>query len=118
MLKPVDPDPAAEGPPDDRPIGELLSQLVEDGKAYAEAELNVAKAIIEEKIDGLKLPLVLAFGALLFLQAGVVLLGMTAYTTLLSRLGPFLAGMVATLLFVAIAGGLAWYAIKRVKDLL
>ena len=118
MLKPVDPDPSGEGTPDDRPIGELLRQLVEDGKAYAEAELNVARAIVAEKIDGLKLPLVLGFGALLFLQAGVVLLGMTAYTTLLSRLGPFLAGVVATVLFVGIAAGLAWYAVKRVKDLL
>ena len=118
MLKPVDPDPDGEGAPDDRPIGELLRQLVEDGKAYAEAELNVVKAIVEEKIDGLKLPLMLGFGALLFLQAGVFLLGMTAYTTLLSRLGPFLAGMVATLMFFCISGGLAWYAVKRVKDLL
>ena len=118
MLKPVDPDPDGEGAPDDRPIGELLRQVVEDGKAYAEAELNVAKAIVEEKIDGLKPPLVLGLGALLFLQAGIVLLGMTAYTTLLSRLGPFLAGAVATVLFVGIAAGLAWYAVKCVKDLL
>lgn len=56
--------------------------------------------------------------ALLFLQAGVVLLGMTVYLTLVSRLGPFGAGMIATILFIAIAAGLGWYAAKRAKDLM
>ena len=118
MLKPVDPDPDRNGVPDDRSIGELVSQLVEDGKACAQAELNVAKAIIQDKIDGLKLPVLLGLGALLFLQAGVVLLGMTFYATLNTRLGPFLAGLLVTTVMVAVAAGLAWYAAKRLRDFL
>jgi hypothetical protein len=115
MLQPAD----FGGEPDEgRPISELLSQLVEDGKAYAEAEFNVAKAVAAEKVEGVKVPLLLGLFALLFLQAGVVLLGMTVYLTLVSRMGPFGAGLIATVLFIAIAGGLGWYAAKRVRDLL
>ena len=34
MLKPAEPGP----PPPERPIGELVHELVEEGKAYAQAE--------------------------------------------------------------------------------
>ena len=95
-----------------------MAQLVADGKAYAEAEVNVVKAMAAEKIEGVKVPAVLGLFALLFFQAGVVLLGMTVYLTLVSRIGPFGAGMIATILFIAIAGGLGWYAAKRMRDLL
>ena len=115
MLKPADPVPGGPDPAESKPIGELVSRLVEDGKAYAQAELNVAKAVATSKADAFKLPALLGFGAFLFLQAAVVLLGMTVYLTLVSRLGPFASGMIATLLFLCIAGGLGWYAAQRLK---
>ena len=118
MLKPADPGPGGPDPEEGKKIGELVSQLVEDGKAYARAELNVGKAILDEKVAGAKLPALLGLLALLFLQAAVILLGMTVYLTLVSRLGPFGAGLIATVLFIAIAAGLGWYAARRVKDLL
>ena len=74
-------------------------------------------ACVGEKVDGLKLPALLGLFAFLFLQAGVVILGMTVYMTLVSRLGPLLAGIVAVLLLVGIAAGLGWYAARRLKDL-
>jgi len=118
MLKPAEPPPGGPDPAGGKPIGELLNQLVDDGKAYAQAEFNVAKAIAQAKVGALKLPAILGLAAFLFLQAGVVILGMTIYVTLVSRLGPLLAGLVATLLFLGIAGGLGWYAARRLKDLL
>ena len=118
MLKPAEPLPGGPEPAEGKPIGELLGQLVDDGKAYAQAELNVAKAIAKAKVDGLKMPAILGLAAFLFLQAAVVVLGVTVYATLSSRLGPFLAGLIATLLFLGIAGGLGWYAARRLKDLL
>jgi len=118
MLKPADPGPDGPYPEQGKRIGELVSQLVEDGKAYAQAEINVAKAMVEEKVDGAKLPALLGLLALLFLQAAILLLGMTVYATLVSRLGPFAAGLISVLLFLGIAGGLGWYAAKRAKDLL
>jgi hypothetical protein len=116
MLKPAAPEPGGTDPAEERPIGELVHQLVEDGKAYAAAELNVAKATALAKVDAVKLPAILLAAAFLFLQAGVVVLGMTVYLTLVSRLGPFASGMIATLLMLGIAGGLAWYAAKRLRE--
>ena len=113
MLKPGE---HLQPPPPERPVGELVHQLVEDGKAYAAAELNVAKATAQAKADAFKLPALLLGGAFLFLQAGVVLLGVTIYATLDSLLGPFLAGLIATLALLGIAGGLAWYARKRLQE--
>ena len=43
---------------------------------------------------------------------------MTIYLTLVSRIGPFGSGAIATIFFFAIAGGLGWYAAKRAKELL
>ena len=40
MLKPVDPGSKAE-----RPVGELIHELIEEGKAYALAEIDWVKAI-------------------------------------------------------------------------
>ena len=118
MLKPAEPLPGGPEPAEGRLIAELLTQLVDDGKAYAQAEFNVAKAVVEEKTDAFKVPAVLGLAAFLFLQAGVVVFGMAVFATLSSRLGPFLAGLVATLLFLGIAGILGWYAARRLRDLL
>ena len=116
MLKPPEPEAGGPDPAEEKPIGELVHQLIEDGKAYAAAELNVAKTTAMAKVDAVKLPAILLGAAFLFLQAGVILLGMTIYLTLVSRLGPFLSGLIATLLMLGIAGGLAWYARKRLQE--
>ena len=116
MLKPAEPRPGEPDPAQGKPIGELINQLVDNGKAYAQAELNVAKAVLEEKTEAFRLSAILGLTALLFLQAAVVLLGLTVYATLNSRLGPLLAGLISTLLFLGIAGGLGWYAVQRLRS--
>ena len=45
MLKPVEPDRSRP----ERPIGELVHELIEDGKAYARAEIDLLKAIAAAK---------------------------------------------------------------------
>jgi hypothetical protein len=118
MLKPAEPGQSGPDPAEERPIGELVQQLIEDGKAYVQAEFGVAKAVAAEKVEGFKLPAILFGAAFLFLQGAVVVLGMTVYLTLVSRLGPFLSGLIATALCLGIAGGLAWYAVKRLKEVM
>ena len=113
MAAPAESEPPEEG----KPIGELVSQLVEDGKAYAKAELNVGKAIVEAKVDGVKVPALLGLFAFLFLQAAVVMLGMMLYATVVARLGPFLGGFVVFVILLGVAGGLGWYAAKRIKEI-
>ncbi len=102
-------------PHPERPIGELVHELVEEGKAYARAELGVAKAVASAKGKALGLPAALLGAALLIAQAAVTVLAVAVFGSLQWLLGTLLAGLVAFLIFAAIAGGLAWFAIQRVR---
>jgi hypothetical protein len=115
MLKPTDPAMQPSGPGDERPIGELVHELVEDGKAYAQAELGVAKAIATAKAGSLKVPAILLGAALLFAQAAVTVLAVAVFLGLLALMGPVLAGLVAFLIFAGAAGALAWFGVERAK---
>lgn len=112
MLKPAD--PPAPGPGDDRPIGELVSRLVDEGKAYAQAEIGVAKAIAYAKADGLKRPAILLGAALVLAQAAATVLAVAICLALLPLVGPLLAGIAAFAIFAGIAAGLAWRAIQMI----
>jgi hypothetical protein len=112
MLKPVEPAMSpANG--EDRPVGELVHQLVEQGKSYAQAELGLAKAIAASKAETFKVPAILLATAFLLVQAAVTVLAVAAFVALERSLGPLLAGLAAFLIFAAIAGGLAYLAVQK-----
>ncbi len=115
MLKPTDPGMTPTGTGDERPIGDLVHELVEDGKAYAQAELGVAKAIASAKAGSLKVPAVLLGAALLFAQAAVTVLAVAVFFGLLALMGPILAGLVAFVIFAGAAGVLAWFGVEKAK---
>ena len=115
MLKPADPPPG--GAPE-RPVGELIHQLIDDAKAYANAEVALLKAIAAQKGRALVLPAALLGVAFLCSLAGISALALGVVMSLAWVLGPLLAGLVGLLVFSAIAGGLGWVAAKRLKDLL
>ena len=100
---------------DEAPIGDLFGRLVEQGKGYARAEVGLAKAIAAAKADAIKLPANLLGAALRFVIAGVVVFCMTIALALATLIGPLAGGLVATLIAFAIAGGLAWFAVGRLK---
>jgi hypothetical protein len=110
MLKP------AEGePPPERPISELVHELVEEGKGYAKAEIDLAKAIALAKARALAWPAGLIFAAMLVAQSAVTVFAIGVYAALYWVMGAILAGFVAFLIFSALAGAIAWYAVQRVK---
>ena len=112
MLKPgehMQPDPP------ERPVGELVHQLIEEGKAYARAELGLAKAIAAAKGKAFAVPAILLGVALLVAQAAVVALAIATFAMLQWAVGSLLAGLLTFAIFAWIAGGLAWYAQKRLK---
>ena len=111
MLKPA----GQNEPGGERPVGELVHQLVEEGKAYARAEIGLAKAIAAAKGKALALPAGLFFGALLFAQAAVVALAIGVFAVLHWLLGALLAGLVTLVIFLGVAGGLTWYGVQRLR---
>jgi hypothetical protein len=90
---------------DEKPVGELFGQLIDEGKAYAQAELGLAKASAEAKADQLKMPVILLFTSLLFAQAAVTVAAVTIALALAATpIGPLAGGVIAILL----AGGAAY----------
>jgi len=114
LKPPTDPDPTTDD--SDRPVGELVHELIEDGKAYARAELEHVKAIAASKANALKLPAILFGFAVLFALAAFVALVVGIANGLATLIGPLAGGVVAALLFAVVAGGLGWYGARRLRD--
>jgi hypothetical protein len=110
MLKPAD-----MAPPNERPVGELVHQLIEDGKAFARAELGVAKAIADDKVAAYKLPAILIGGSLFLLQSAVTALAVAICIWLVPVIGPLLAGLVSFLIFTGLAGLMVWMGFRKIK---
>ena len=111
MLKPADRGP----PPPERPVGELVHELIEDGKAYARAEIGLAKAIAAAKGKALALPAALFGVAFLFGLAAITALAVGVVEALATLLGPLAAGFAGLLIFACIAGALGWYGYERLR---
>src|SRR5256885_3545158 len=111
MLKPVDPGP----PPPERPIGELVHELIENGKAYAQAELGLVKAIVAAKGKALAIPAALFGIAFICALAAVTALAVGVVIALETFIGPLAAGFVGLLIFSAVAGLLGWAGYQRLR---
>lgn len=114
MLKPAEP-PARHEAGDDRPIGELVSRLADEGKAYARAELGLARSIAAAKAGRLKVPAILVGAAVLLALAAVTVLAVAVFLGLLGLMGPILAGLLAFLIFAGAAAGFAWLGVEKAK---
>jgi hypothetical protein len=108
MLKPVEP----TATPDERPVGELVHELVEEGKAYARAEIGLFKALATAKARALAFPAVLLVTSLLIALAAMNALVVGVVLALATIIGPLAAGVAGLLIFAAVAGGLAWWGIE------
>jgi hypothetical protein len=92
--------PAAD--PSEESIGDLFGRLIEDGRAYAEAELALVKAIAEYRaIRARRAFVALAAGAFLLVSAMTALV-IGAVTGLSQYMSPFLSGL---LVAAVLAGG-------------
>jgi hypothetical protein len=112
MLKPADPGP----PPAERPVGQLVHELIEEGKAYARAEIGLYKAIAAAKGKALALPVGLFVAALLIGMTSLTALAVGVVVALATLIGPLAAGFVGMLIFAAIAGLLGWYGYSRLRQ--
>jgi hypothetical protein len=91
--------------PRDASIGELVSRLMEDGRAYARAELDLAKRIARHRATKAKSGAILLGAGITLLLCSLTALVLALVLGLATLIGPFGAGM-AVFLVLAIAGGL------------
>ena len=100
---------------DETPIGDLFGRLIDDGKAYAQAEVDLVRARVEGQVDRAKMPAIFGAGAIAFAFSAVLALVLTLVLSLASLLGPLGGGLLAVLIALIIAGGLAFAAVKSWK---
>lgn len=112
MLKPVDP-----GPPE-RPVGELVSDLIDHGLEYARAEIDLAKTVAADKASRLVAPAVLFGLAFVLALAGVTALAVGVVAALARTFGPLGAGVAGLAIFLVLAGAAGWYGARKLKALL
>ena len=116
MLKPTNEPAALPTGDEERPVGELVHELIEDGKAYARAELGLVKAIAGAKADALKIPAILFATAFVLLLAAVTALAVLVGIALAKFIGPLGGGLASFLIFAGLAGGLAWLGVKKLQE--
>jgi hypothetical protein len=114
MLKPTEPLPSGE----ERPIGDIVSDLVDDGKAYARAELNLAKAIASSKAAAFKAPMILLVAAALIGMAALNALAVAIFILLAMVMSPLLAAVLDFVLVGGTAALLGWLGVEKLRKLL
>jgi hypothetical protein len=116
MLKRTEPEPSPAG--SERPIGEIVGQLVDDGKAYAKSELEVGKAIAVAKSRALILPGLLFLAALLLAITSLSALAIGVFFALYAVMPALLAGLLAFAILAGIAALLGWIGVIRLRAIL
>ncbi|MDB5253869.1 MAG: hypothetical protein JWP27_3038 [Flaviaesturariibacter sp.] len=100
-------DPIAGHEPDG--IGDLVHRLVADGKAYAQAEINLYKTIGTEKARSLVTPVILFVAAVFLAHAAFLALVATLFVGLASLLKSDTLGGLVTVLILVVLAGIAAY---------
>lgn len=111
MLKPTGPIP----PGGERPIGEIVGDLVDEGKAYARAEFNLVKTIAASKAGAYKTPLILFAAALLVGMAALNALAVAVFILFALVMQPLFAALLAFLLIAGLAALLGWLGVQKLS---
>lgn len=96
-------------------VGDLFHRLVEDGKAYAKAEVDYYKTVGTERANALKMPAIFGLLAILFAHAAFLALCATLFVGLASLMSDTLAGLLTVVILLGIAGVLGYLAYSKGK---
>jgi hypothetical protein len=94
--------------PNEESVGDLAARLIEDGRAYARAEIALYKEIARHRTEKAKTGLVALVGGGVFLWFAFTALVVGCVLALATLIGPLLAGIAVA----AILGGLGYVGIR------
>ena len=100
----------------DVPIGQLFTQLVDDGKRYARAEVELYKAKAADKAQPLKMAAIYGGIAVTLALSAVTALLVGLILALQTLVGPLAATLIVVLVTLVIAGGLGYLAYRQVAE--
>lgn len=101
--------------PEEASVGDLFGRLADDGKAYVRAEAELYKAIARRRATKAGGGAAALVAALFLLNAALVTLTVCLALALALLVGPVLAGLIVFFVVGAIAGGLAYWGLGKVK---
>lgn len=116
MLRKIEVAPPASDPRDES-IGALVTRLVEDGRAYARAELDLVKQIARHRAARAKGGAVLLGIGITLLLCALTALVLALVLGLATLIGPFGAGMAVFAVLAGIGGLLAYSGVKGLAAL-
>ena len=103
--------------PEEKSIGDLLQQLVEDGRAYADAEIGYYRTLLRAKLRDARAMLWMGAVSIGLVLAAMVALTVGLVLTIAQYTGPGWATLIVVVAIGAIAGvmaRLAWVHVKRI----
>lgn len=98
-------------------VGDLFTQVTEDGRAAVRAEIGIYKAIAAYRLSGVKVGAPMLVGALFLAQAIVTALLVGLILTLSPRLGAGWATVVVVVVALVIVALLGWLGARRLGSL-
>jgi uncharacterized membrane protein len=113
MLKPATPPPTGG----EESIGDLVHRLMNDGRAYAQAEVAYVKTLGTEKAAQLKMPVIYGVGALLFAHAAFLAVCALIWVALAQVMNEALAGLLTVIILGALAGVLGYLAYSGIAKM-
>lgn len=99
---------------DDRGIGDVVRELVQNGRELVRCELALARLQVTTRLKALSPALGALAGATLLALAGVVVLVQSGAAVLGLWLPTWAALFLAGALAIAVAAGIAWLAVKAI----
>lgn len=97
---------------DERSIGEVFGRLLDDGKAYARAEVDLVRLKAERKALSYRSAVILGLSAFALALAATIALVLTLVLWLGSLIGPLGGGLLAVAIALGGAAGLGLAAKK------
>ena len=113
MLKRPGPGPLGEG---NRSIGEMVGQVLDDGRAYAQAEIDLVKVRARAEVNRYRRAAILGGAAAALGFAALVAFAMTLVIGFARLLGPFGGGAAAVLLLALGSYGLFSLAQSAIEE--
>jgi hypothetical protein len=98
-------------------IGTLIGRLVEDGKAYARAEVGYYRTLATSKLGEAKAGLILGAAALVIALCTVTAMLVGLILSLTPLVGPALATLIVTFGALVLSGLLSWLAVRHLQRL-
>jgi hypothetical protein len=100
---------APAGDPRDDSIGDLFARMIDDGRAYAKAEVGVYREIVRHRAGKAKAGLIALVAGVVLLLSSLTALLLGLVLGLATLIGPLLAGLAVA----AVLAGIGYFLVRQ-----